>query len=88
MSKKNVKAQQNEFDEALATSVTFYERHKKAILYGTSSVLAIIIAALLINQFYITPRNNRADESIFMAQQLFVAGDYEKALLSGRRVFL
>lgn len=80
MSKKNVKVQQNEFDEALATSVTFYERHKKAILYGTSSVLAIIIAALLINQFYITPRNNRADESIFMAQQLFVAGDYEKAL--------
>ena len=80
MSKKNVKAQANEFDETLAASVTFYEKHKNAILYGTSAVLVVVVAALLIHQFYITPRNNRANESIFMAQQMFVAGDYEKAL--------
>ncbi|MCI5450471.1 tetratricopeptide repeat protein [bacterium] len=80
MSKKKVKAEHNEFDETLAASVSFYEKHKNAILYGGGAVLAIVIASLLVHQFYVTPRNNRADESIFMAQQLFVSGDYDKAL--------
>ena len=81
MSKKHVKKQQvNEFDETLAASRSFYEKHKHAILYGGGSVLAIIIAALLIHQFYITPRNNRANESIFYAEQAFMDGNYEKAL--------
>ena len=81
MSKKHVKKQQvNEFDETLAASRSFFEKHKNAILYGGGSVLAIIIAALLIHQFYITPRNNRANESIFYAEQAFMDGNYEKAL--------
>ena len=80
MSKKKAKKQVNEFDETLAASRSFYEKNKKAILYGGGAVLAIIIAALLIHQFYITPRNNRANESIFYAEQAFMDGSYEKAL--------
>ena len=81
MSKKHVKKQQvNEFDETLAASRTFYEKNKKAILWGVGGVLAIIIIALLIHQFYITPRNNHANESIFYAEQAFMDGNYEKAL--------
>lgn len=80
MSKKNVKVETNEFDEALAASVTFYDKHKNAILYGGGGILAVVILALVINQFYIVPRNNHANESIYAAEQLFLAGDYEKAL--------
>ena len=80
MSKKKAKKQVNEFDETLAASRSFYEKHKNAILYGGGTVLVIIIAALLIHQFYITPRNNRANESIFYAEQAFMDGSYEKAL--------
>ena len=80
MAKTKAKQQANEFDETLAASKTFYEKHKNAILYGGGGVLAVIIAALLIHQFYITPRNNRANESIFYAEQLFNEGNYEKAL--------
>ncbi len=81
MSKKQSKKQQvNEFDETLAASKSFFEKHKNAILYGGGAVLAIIIAALLIHQFYITPRNNRANESIFYAEQAFMDGNYDKAL--------
>ena len=43
-------------------------------------MLGIIIAALLIHQFYIVPRNNKANESLFAAQELFMNGEYEKAL--------
>lgn len=80
MSKKSAKQQVNEFDETLAASKTFFEKNKNAILYGCGGLLAIVIAALLIHQFYITPRNNRANESIFYAEQLFMDGNYEKAL--------
>lgn len=80
MSKKKAKKQVNEFDETLAASKSFFEKNQKTILYGVGSVLCIIIAALLIHQFYITPRNNRANESIFRAEQAFLDGNYEKAL--------
>ena len=78
--KKKAKQQVNEFDETLAASRSFYEKNKNAILYGVGGVLFIIIAALLIHQFYITPRNIRANESIFHAEQAFLDGNYEKAL--------
>lgn len=80
MSKKKAKVQANEFDETLAASKSFFEKNKNAILYGGGAVLFIIIAALIIHQFYITPRNIRANESIFYAEQAFMDGNYEKAL--------
>ena len=80
MSKKRNKKQVNEFDETLAASRSFFEKYKNAILYGGGGVLAIIIIALLVHQFYITPRNIHAQESIFPAQQAFLDGNYEKAL--------
>lgn len=80
MSKKNAKQQVNEFDETLAASRSFYEKNKNAILYGGGGLLAIIIIVLLIHNFYIIPRNNEANESIFYAEQAFINGNYEKAL--------
>ncbi|MBP5629979.1 MAG: hypothetical protein J6W97_00280, partial [Bacteroidaceae bacterium] len=80
MSKKHAKKQANEFDETLAASRSFFERNKKAILWGGGGLLAIIIIALLVHQFYITPRNLHAQESIFRAEQAFMDGNYEKAL--------
>lgn len=70
----------NEFDQALVASKSFFEKNKKAIVYGGGALLAIIIAALLIHQFYIVPRNQKANESLFAAQELFMNGEYEKAL--------
>lgn len=78
--KKNKYNEVNEFDEALAASTNFYEKNKKTILYGGGTVLAIIILALLFHQFYLTPRNERANNSLFAAQELFMNGEYEKAL--------
>ena len=70
----------NEFDEALVASKSFYEKNKKAIVYGFGTLLVVIIAALLIHQFYLVPRNNKADESLFAAQEYFMNGEFEKAL--------
>jgi len=81
MAKNNKKkAEVNEFDETIAASKSFFEKYEKQIIYGGSTILAIVIAVLLIHQFYITPRNNRANESLFRAEQLFQEGNFEKAL--------
>lgn len=76
--KKNVEV--NEFDETLAASKSFFEKNKKTILYGGGAILAIIIAALLVHQFYITPRNLKASETLAKAEQFFLTEDYDKAL--------
>lgn len=80
MSKKNQNVEVNEFDETIAASKNFFEKHMKPIVYGTTGVIALIIAGLLLYQFYITPRNERANEALFPAQQLFAMGNYETAL--------
>lgn len=79
MAKNNV-PEVNEFDETLAASKSFFEKNKKTIVYGGSAILAIIIAVLLTNQFYIQPRNQKANEALAKAEQLFMAGTYDKAL--------
>jgi len=80
MTKKVNKVEVNEFDETIAASKSFFDKYKKQIIYGGGSVLAIIIACLLIHQFYIVPHNNNANESIFKAEQMYQNGNYEKAL--------
>ena len=80
MAKTKKQNQANEFDQTIAASVSFFEKNQKKILYGVGTCLVIIIAALLIHQFYITPRNQRAKEAIFQAEQLFQNANYEKAL--------
>ncbi len=80
MAKNNKKQEANEFDQTIAASKSFFEKYEKQIIYGGGTILALIIAALLVHQFYITPRNLKAKEAIFQAEQLFKDGSYEQAL--------
>lgn len=80
MSKKNIKVETNEFDEAIEVSKSFVEKNIKPLGYGIGTILAVVIGVLLIHQFYIVPNNNKADEALYAAQQLFADGNYEKAL--------
>ena len=80
MAKKHKQNEVTEIDETIQASKSFFEKNKKVILYGGGAILAIIIACLLIHQFYIVPRNQKAQEALFKAEQIFQAGTYEKAL--------
>lgn len=80
MSKKNITAESTEFDEAIEASKTFVERNIKPLGYGIGAILVIVIGFLLVHQFVIVPRGQKADEALFQAQQLFMDGNYEKAL--------
>lgn len=81
MAKKNtVAAPVNEIDEAVKESTNFVEKHKNALIYGVVGVLAVILFGLLIHQYYLVPRNVKANDAIAQAQQIMEDGDYEKAL--------
>lgn len=80
MTKKKQTAPVNEIDETIVESAGFVERNIKALSYIVGGILAVVIVALLTYQYYIVPRNAEAADNIAVAEQLFVTGDYEKAL--------
>lgn len=78
--KKTVAAPVNEIDEAVKESTNFVETHKKALAYGVSAVLLVLLLGLALKQYYINPRSEKADVALADAQQLMNAGNFEAAL--------
>jgi len=78
---KNKQANQvNEIDQTVAASKDFVERHQKGIIYGGVALIVVVIAALLLHQFYFVPRGEKATEEISVAESLFLSGEWDKAL--------
>ena len=80
MSKKTNVAPVNEIDETIKVSTSFIEKNFKTLVAAIGGVLAVIIIALVVNQYYIQPKKADAADNIAVAQQLFIAGNYEQAL--------
>lgn len=80
MSKKTNVAPVNEIDETIKVSTSFIEKNFKTLAAAIGGVLAVIIIALVVNQYYIQPKKADAADNIAVAQQLFIAGNYEQAL--------
>lgn len=80
MTKKKQTAPVNEIDETIVASAGFVERNIKALSYTIGGILAVVIVAMLTYQYYVLPRNAEAADNIAAAEQLFVTGDYDKAL--------
>ena len=80
MSKKTNVAPVNEIDETIKVSTSFIEKNFKTLAAAFGGVLAVIIIALVVNQYYIQPKKADAADNIAVAQQLFIAGNYEQAL--------
>lgn len=80
MAKKNQAQQVNEIDQTVAVSRDFVEKHQKGILWGGGCLVVLVIAVLLLHQFYFAPREDKAAEAISVAESLFRAGEWDKAL--------
>lgn len=80
MSKKEKTAPVNEIDETIVAGTSFVERNLKPLAYTLGGALVVILVALLLNQYYIQPNKADAADNIAAAEQLFLSGDYEKAL--------
>lgn len=67
-------------DNAVFESGHFLEKYSKQLLIGVGIVVLIVGAYLAINQFYLKPRNENAQNAIFRGQYYFNNGQDSLAL--------
>ena len=64
----------------------FFEKNKKAIIIAVVAVIAIVVGAILFNNYYLEPRANEASTELAKSQELFDQQQYDKALTSFQKV--
>ena len=67
-------------DEALATSETFLLKYKNIILGTVAGIIVVVCAVLGYKNFISDPREQKAQEALFMSQQYFSNDMFELAL--------
>lgn len=64
----------------ISKSEQFIEKNQKAIIGCIIAVLVIVLAIFGIKKFVTEPRQEKANEAIFAAEQFFAQGDFKSAL--------
>jgi predicted negative regulator of RcsB-dependent stress response len=85
MANKNVKAAP-EMEQQVSKTEAFFEKNKKAIIIAVVAVIAIVVGAILFNNYYLEPRSNEASTELGKSQELFDAQQYDKALAGFQKV--
>lgn len=76
-----------EVGNVIATAEQFVEKNKKKLAIAAGAVVVIALGIWAFVGLYAQPRQQRAAEDLFAAEQWFMAGDFEKAL-NGDEQFL
>ena len=85
MAKDNVK-NDPELEQEVTKTEAFFEKNKKAIIYGVVFIIAIIAGYILCDTYYLKPRANEANTELAKSQQLFDEQQYDKALAGFQKV--
>ena len=85
MANKNVTAAP-QVEQQVSKTEAFFEKNKKAIIVAVVAVIAIVVGAILFNNYYLEPRANEASTELAKSQELFDAQQYDKALTGFQKV--
>lgn len=66
--------------EALFISDTFFQKYKKAIIYGVVAIIVIIAGIVVYNNYILAPRQEKASTALAKGQDYFGAEQFDKAL--------
>jgi tetratricopeptide (TPR) repeat protein len=80
MSKKEQLVKEIENGHELDANAGLLMKNLKKVSIAVGAIVAVIVIVVLVNQYYIAPRNEKAATEIASAQMLFLSGEYEKAL--------
>lgn len=82
MAKKTTRAEENiqAVEEALSKTEHFIENNQNPILIGIGILVLIILAYLGFNQFYLKPKEAKAQDQVFMAEKYFEMDSLNYAL--------
>ncbi len=73
-------------EEQVNKTTAFFEKYKKAIIACVVAVIAIVVCGVLVNNYYLEPREDEASTEIAKSQELFDAQQYDKALAGFQKV--
>ena len=85
MANKNVTAAP-QVEQQVSKTEAFFEKNKKAIIVAVVAVIAIVVGAILFNNYYLKPRANEASTELAKSQELFDQQQYDKALAGFQKV--
>ena len=85
MANNNVKAAPAQEQQVNKTEA-FFEKNKKAIIIAVVAVIAIVVGAILFNNYYLEPRANEASTELAKYQEQFDQQQYDKALAGFQKV--
>lgn len=67
-------------EEALTQSEVFFLKNKKTIIGAVLAVVLLVAGVVLYKNYYVKPRELKAQEALFRGQEYFEADQYEYAL--------
>ena len=77
---KQIEEKNTEMGSVITRSEEFIQKNQKTIIICVAAVLVVVLAVFGLRKWYFQPREVRAAEEMFAAEQWFAQGDFEKAL--------
>lgn len=77
---KQIEEKNTEMGSVITRSEEFIQKNQKTIIICVVAILVVVLAIFGLRKWYFQPRETRAAEEMFAAEQWFAQGDYEKAL--------
>jgi len=75
-----------ETEQQLNKTEAFFDKYKKAIIIGVVAVVVLIVGGILINNYYLAPREYAASTELANSQELFNNEQFEQALTGFKKV--
>jgi tetratricopeptide (TPR) repeat protein len=73
-------SEQDSLQKSFVSAESFFERNKKPFIFGLLAIMAVVIAVYAYKNFIVAPKEKKADEQIFMAQNYFEKDSLNQAL--------
>ena len=75
-----------ETEQQLNKTEAFFDKYKKDIIIGVVAVVVLIVGGILINNYYLAPREDAASTELAKSQELFNNEQFEQALTGFKKV--
>ena len=77
---KQIEDKNTEMGNVITRSEEFIQKNQKTLIIAVIAILVVVLAIFGLRRWYFQPRETRAAEEMFAAEQWFAQGDFQKAL--------
>lgn len=77
---EKIEDKNTEMGNVITRSEEFIEKNQKTLIIVIAAIVVVVLAFFGLRKWYFQPRETRAAEEMFAAEQWFAQGDFDKAL--------